>query len=62
MIKKIAIKLKNPFLKFESVCKQYKPIYTEFSEWHEINFDLFTSKKTVSPFQFYFSDEYYTYI
>ena len=49
---------KNKFLKFESICKQYKPIYQEFTEWHELNFDLFTSKCTISPFQIYFSDEY----
>jgi hypothetical protein len=50
-----AFKLKNPFLKIESICKQYKPIYQEFSEWHDINMDKI--KGTHSPFQAYFSDE-----
>ena len=50
-----AFKLKNPFLKIESICKQYKPIYQEFSEWHDINLDKI--KGTHSPFQAYFSDE-----
>lgn len=49
-------KLKNPFLKIESICKQYKPIYQEFDTWHDINIEIFTSKN-FSPFQIYFSDD-----
>jgi hypothetical protein len=50
-------KLKAPFLKFESVCKQYKPIYQEFNVWHEISYDSTRSlRHTHSPFQTYFSD------
>ena len=50
-------KLKAPFLKFESICKQYKPIYQEFKIWHEINLDPELTKKTHSPFQIYFTDD-----
>ncbi|CAF0745024.1 unnamed protein product [Brachionus calyciflorus] len=51
-------KLKNNFLKFESICKQYKPIYQEFDSWHEINYDALANKCTNSPFQIYFSDDH----
>ena len=50
-------KLKNPFLKFEPICKQYRPTYQEFRVWHDINFESISSKGTNSPFQAYFSDE-----
>ncbi|RNA06659.1 POU class transcription factor 1 isoform X4 [Brachionus plicatilis] len=50
-------KLKNNFIKFESICKQYKPIYQEFDYWHELNFDAMQTKFTNSPFQHYFSDD-----
>ncbi len=52
-------KLKSPFLKFESICKQYKPIYQEFKNWHEINPDLVATIKNYknSPFCIYYSDD-----
>ena len=49
-------KLKSPYLKFESICKQYKPIYFEFKQWQDILLDSI-SKNNHSPFQIYFSDE-----
>ena len=49
-------KLKSPFLKFESVCKQYKPIYFEFKQWQDIVIDS-TVKSNHSPFQIFFTDE-----
>ncbi len=52
-------KLKSPFLKFESVCKQYKPIYQEFKTWHEINTESVSALKNYknSPFCIYYSDD-----
>jgi 7-cyano-7-deazaguanine synthase in queuosine biosynthesis len=50
-------KLKTPFVKFESICKQYKPIYEEFAAWHELNVEFSTVKKICSPFQIYFDDD-----
>jgi len=55
-IKYKVYKLKSPFIKFESVCKQYKPIYHEFKEWHDIDLHS-VIKHTHSPFQLYFSED-----
>jgi hypothetical protein len=49
-------KLKSPYLKFESVCKQYKPNYFEFKQWQDIVIES-TAKSSNSPFQIFFSDE-----
>ena len=52
-------KLKSPFLKFESICKQYKPIYQEFKTWQEINPESVAAIKNYknSPFCIYYSDD-----
>ena len=51
-------KLKSPYIKFESVCKQYKPIYFEFKQWQDITLAPETNNRNNnSPFQKYFSEE-----
>jgi hypothetical protein len=50
-------KLKSPYIKFESICKQYKPIFHEFKQWQDLLLDL-NIKNNHSPFQIYFSEEY----
>ena len=53
------LKLKSPFLKLESVCRQYRPVYAEFAVWHEINLEALAqlTKNKNSPFCIYYSDD-----
>jgi hypothetical protein len=41
----------------ESICKQYKPLFQEFKQWHDLLIEPNTKGITQSPFQIYFSDE-----